>query len=188
LEGEAIQLTKVAGALLGPPPMRRMFTVGAPSSRADSRLRRTWSGLVLARWAPPLRHRDVMVTRTTDGAVSRHDVLLLSVDPLAAALLGAAVELAGHAPHFPQPGETPRDALRRLRPRAVLIDCDHETCSEEFVGPALMIGARVQLFRSRRTKRDANGVARRLGLSVVELPMEPDALTALLRDLPSTSP
>jgi DNA-binding NtrC family response regulator len=129
-----------------------------------------------------------MVTRTPDGAVSRHDVLLLSADPLASALLGAAVELAGHAPRFPRAGETARDALRRLRPRAVLIDCDHDSCSDEFIGPALMTGARVQLYRSHRTKRDAGDVARRLGLSVVEFPMEPDALTALLRDLPAPLP
>jgi hypothetical protein len=129
-----------------------------------------------------------MVTPTPDGAVSRHDVLLLSADPLASALLGAAVELAGHAPHFPRAGETARDALRRLRPRAVLVDCDHESCSDGFIGPALMTGARVQLFRSRRTKGDAGDVARRLGLSIVEFPMEPDALTALLRDLPAPPP
>jgi hypothetical protein len=129
-----------------------------------------------------------MVTRTPDGAVSPHDVLLLSADPLASALLGAAVELAGHAPRFPRAGETARDALRRLRPHAVLIDCDHDSCSDEFIGPALMTGARVQLYRSRRTTRDAGDVARRLGLSVVEFPMEPDALTALLRDLPAPPP
>jgi hypothetical protein len=121
--------------------------------------------------------------------VSRHDVLLFSGDPLASALLGAAVELAGHVPRFPQAGETPRAALRRLRPRAVLIDCDHdEACSDAFIGPALMTGARVQLFHSHRTRRDASDVARRLGLPIAELPMEPDALATLLRDLPATPP
>jgi hypothetical protein len=129
-----------------------------------------------------------MVTQTPDGAVSRHDVLLLSADPLASALLGAAVELAGHAPRFPRAGETARDALRRLRPHAVLVDCDHEACSDGFIGPALMTGARVQLYRSRRTQQDASEMARRLGLSVVELPVEPEALTAFLRDLPATPP
>jgi hypothetical protein len=130
-----------------------------------------------------------MVNRKPDGAVSRHDVLLFSADPLASALLGAAVELAGHAPCFPQAGETARAALRRLRPRAVLIDCDHEeACSDAFIGPALMTGARVQLFRSRRTQRTASDVARRLGVSIVDLPIEPEALTTLLRDLPATPP
>jgi DNA-binding NtrC family response regulator len=127
-----------------------------------------------------------MVTPTPDGAVSRHDVLLVSADPLASALLGAAVELAGHVPHFPRGGETAWAALRRLRPHAVLVDCDHEACSESFIGPALMTGARVQLYRSRHTRRDASDVARRLGLSIAELPVEPEALTTFLRDLPAT--
>ena len=128
-----------------------------------------------------------MVTRTPDGAVSRHDVLLFSADPLASALLGAAVELAGHAPHFPQAGEPARAALRRLRPRAVLIDCDHEeACSDAFIGPALMMGVRVQLICSRRRQHPASDVARRLGLPIAELPMEPEALITLLRDLPAT--
>lgn len=128
-----------------------------------------------------------MVTRTPDGAVSRHDVLLLSADPLASALLGAAVELAGHAPHFPRAGEAAWAALRRLRPRAALIDCDHEACSDGFIGPALMTGVRVRLYRSPRTQCDASDVARRLGLAIVELPVEPEALTAFLRDLPATT-
>jgi hypothetical protein len=121
--------------------------------------------------------------------VSRHDVLIFSADPLAAALLGAAVELAGHAPHFPQQGEGARGALHRVRPGLVLIDCDHdEACSESVIGPALMTSARVQLFGSRRSRRDASAFARRLGLSVATLPMEYDSLTTLLNELLGTSP
>jgi hypothetical protein len=120
--------------------------------------------------------------------VTSHDVLLLSADPLTAALLGAAVELAGHVPHFPEPGETARAALLRLRPGAVLIDCDHdEACAESFIGPALMTGATVQLFWSHRTTRDAGGIAQRLGLSIATLPMEQDTLATLLHDLPGSS-
>lgn len=117
--------------------------------------------------------------------MSRSDVLILSTDPLAAALLGVAVELAGHAPHFAQPAEGARAALLRIRPRAALIDCDHEeACTESFIGPALMTGARVHLFRSYRTQRDATDFASRLGLSIADLPMEHDAFSTLLRDLP----
>ena len=129
-----------------------------------------------------------MVTRTPDGTASRHDVLLLSADPLVSALLGAAVELAGHVPHFPRVGDTAWSALRRLRPYAVLVDCDHEACSDGFIGPALMTGVRVQLYRSRHTQRDTSDVARRLGLSIVDLPVESEVLTAFLGGLPATSP
>jgi hypothetical protein len=128
------------------------------------------------------------LTRSPDGDVSRQDVLILSSDPLAAALLGAAVELAGHVPSFPQSGEGDRAALLRHRPRVVLLDCDHgEACAEELIGPALMTGARVQLFSTRRSKRDATALANRLGLTLVRLPMEHDDFTTLLHELSGTT-
>jgi hypothetical protein len=165
-----------------------MFITDGDSSSADIRsmLRRVASRLLAMTGytRPPGCDGDF----NTDGDVSRHDVLIFSTDPLAAALLGAAVELAGHTPHFPKAGEAARAALMRLRPSAVLIDCDHdEACAESFVGPALMTGAKVQLFASRRTRHDASDMARRLGLTIVELPMEPDAFASLLHDLSGTT-
>jgi hypothetical protein len=111
-------------------------------------------------------------------------VLVLSSDPLAAALLGAAIELAGFAPHFPHSDEPARVALLRARPRLVVIDCDHEEgCSDAFIGPALMTGSRVLLFRSRRTTRDASELSTRLGLSVAEMPLDHDPFSRLLHRL-----
>jgi hypothetical protein len=116
--------------------------------------------------------------------VSRHAVLIFSADPLAAALLGAVVELAGYGPHFPQQHEAARVALMRVRPRLALIDCDHdEACSEGFVGPALMTGARVLLCRSRHTRRDTREFAERLGLAVLEMPNDHDRLQLILQEL-----
>jgi len=112
--------------------------------------------------------------------VNRHAVLVLSSDPLAAALMGAAIELAGHAPRFPLSEEIARTALLRVRPKLVLIDCDHEDgCSDAFIGPALMTGSRVLLFRSRRTHRDVTEIAGRLGLQVMDMPIEHEPLTRL---------
>jgi hypothetical protein len=116
--------------------------------------------------------------------VSRDAVLVLSEDPLAAALLAAATELAGYAPRFPLPNEPSRTALRRVRPGLVLVDCDHtEACTDEFVGPALMTGSRVLLFRSPRTRRDVSGLSARIGLRVAEMPMAHEPLTQLLRQM-----
>ncbi|MDB4899089.1 MAG: hypothetical protein JWN53_897 [Gemmatimonadetes bacterium] len=113
--------------------------------------------------------------------MSRHAVLIFSADSLAAALLGAAVELAGHEPNFPLPEESARAALLRIRPRIVLVDCDHEEgCSENFVGPAIMTGAKVVLFRSRRTARDMSEFADRLRLVVLDMPAAIDQLAAQL--------
>lgn len=116
--------------------------------------------------------------------VSRQSVLILSSDALAAALLGAAVEIAGHVPHFSLQGEPPRTALLRVRPKLVLVDCDHEdACTDEFVGPVLMTGAKVLLFRSRRTNSDRSEFAERLSLRIVDMPVEHHELTTLLQDM-----
>jgi hypothetical protein len=121
---------------------------------------------------------------SNDGDVSRHAVLIFSADPVAAALLGAVVELAGLAPHFPQQEETARAALMRVRPRLILIDCDHEeSCADGFVGPALMTGAQVILCRSRRTQRDSREFAARMGLTAIVLPDDHDKLLRLLQEL-----
>jgi hypothetical protein len=165
-----------------------MFIRGRPSSRAGTLHADMVGGPALARQSGCTRHRARDADSITAGDVTSRDVLILSADPLAATLLGAAVELAGRVPHFPEPGEAARAALLRLRPRVTLIDCDHEeACTESFIGPALMTGSRVQLFSSHRTTRDANGIAQRLGLSVATLPMEWHALANLLHDLPGSS-
>jgi hypothetical protein len=161
-----------------------MFIERARTSSGDSRAHRAVRG-------PPLadRVRPVITPRRDaafdlDDDVSRNPVLVLSSDALAAALLGAAIELAGHTPHFPQAEESPRTALLRVRPRLVVIDCDHEdACSDGFVGPALMTGSQVLLFRSRRTRRDVSDMSTRLGLRTVEMPVEHESLTKILHEL-----
>ena len=117
-------------------------------------------------------------------------VLILSTDPLAAALLGAAVELVGHTPHFPRENENPRDTLRRVRPAVVLIDCDHEgACSETFFGPAMMTGARLAVFSSSRSRRALEPIAAEFGVHVFALPLDFDELSRILegrQDPPKT--
>ena len=116
--------------------------------------------------------------------MSRHAVLIISSDPLAAALLGAAVELAEHLPLFVRTEERPRAALLRVRPRLILIDCDHEeACSDEFVGPAMMTGAHVILFRSRRSTADRSAFSSRLDLRIVDMPTEHASIGALLKEV-----
>lgn len=178
-----------SGALLGPTPTRRMFIGERRASRAGHRSRSRPCGPALARLPAPPATGAAIADSNTDGDVNRHDVLILSTDPLAAALLGAAVELAGHAPVFAAPAEGARSALLRLRPHVVLIDCDHDdACSDAFVGPALMVGARVHFLRSPRSRRDVGDTARRLGISVIDLPAAHDTLASLLHDLPISPP
>ena len=115
--------------------------------------------------------------------MSRQAVLIISSDPLAAALLGAAVELAEHMPHFVRADERARAALLRVRPRLVLIDCDHEeACTDEFVGPAIMTGAQLVLFRSNRSIADRTDFSQRFDLRIVDMPKEHGEITDILRE------
>jgi hypothetical protein len=108
-------------------------------------------------------------------------VLIVATDPLAGALLGAAVELAGYSPVFPLEGEEARDALRRSKPCAVLVDCDcDDACSESFFGPAMMMGATIAIFTSSRSRRTLQPIADEYRVRVFGLPIEFGDLKALL--------
>jgi hypothetical protein len=107
--------------------------------------------------------------------------LVLSDDPLAAALVAAAIEHYGVRPVFPGAGESPRDALRRLRPRVVLVDCEHGTaCSESFFGPATMTGARIILYGAPQAEAALRALAARYNLAAVVLPGDAADLGRLL--------
>jgi hypothetical protein len=112
--------------------------------------------------------------------VKRSAVLIFSEDSLAAALLGAVVELGGFRPAFPTDGDSPRDALLRVRARAVLIECNHAACGPSFFGPALMMGARVVLVGSRRSG-DPRGLADAFGLRAITLPADVESIADVLR-------
>jgi hypothetical protein len=110
-------------------------------------------------------------------------VLILSADALIAALLGAFVETLDLEPAFSIPDEPPRDALLRVRPRLILLDCDYAAaCTEHFLGPAAMMGAAVILFGSRRTAAELEDVAERFRLPLMELPIPPARFGELVRE------
>lgn len=108
-------------------------------------------------------------------------VLILSPDALGAALLGAAVEVSGLQVGFPAGNETARDALRRLRPSHVLIDCDDASASDEsLIGPALMTGARLFLFGADSRVRMRKHLAVRFHMGVIVLPLDVERLASIL--------
>lgn len=122
-----------------------------------------------------------------NGALERTSILIFSTDPLAAALIGAAVELARYIPVFQDKGESPRDAVMRVRPGAALVDCDHEeACVEGFFGPALMAGTRVAVFSSTRSIRTLQPIAKEFDVRLFSLPIDFVDLVALLADLTKT--
>ncbi|CAA9297564.1 MAG: hypothetical protein AVDCRST_MAG11-601 [uncultured Gemmatimonadaceae bacterium] len=109
--------------------------------------------------------------------------LVLSTDALAAALLGALVELEGYAPRFAHADEPARDALRRLRPAVVLIDCGWaEACGAAVIGPATMIGVRVLLFGRPAVAHVVRACAEEFGVPVLALPPAPGELRQALAE------
>jgi hypothetical protein len=112
--------------------------------------------------------------------------LILSREPLAAALVGAAAEVAGFRAEFAHADETPRAALVRVRPSHVLLDCDDPDMREDAaLGPALMTGARLFFFGSARGAADVRLVAARHHVRLIVLPDDIHRLREILTRRPS---
>jgi len=109
-----------------------------------------------------------------------HVVAVVSSDPLVAALLGAATELAGYRASFPQDDALP-DAVRRKRVVALLIDATHAAARDEaLLGRALMTASRVIVF-GRPSELDAlTTLTERYEMIPLALPGQLDALTEIL--------
>lgn len=113
--------------------------------------------------------------------------LILSHDAVAAALIGGSAELAGLAPAYPRRSESVRAAVRRLRPACLLADCEQDDASvEAFIGPAMMMGARVVVFcpaRDAEAITRARRLAQRYGIAFFQLPDHSDRLQSFLNDV-----
>src|SRR5438046_103809 len=112
--------------------------------------------------------------------------LIHSADPLLAALIGAAVELAGFRAAFPQAGEELRGALMRVRPTHVLLDgADAMTHDGSVTGPALMTGARIFVYGTVRSADALQFIAKRYQARVILLPDDLSRLAEILTRRPS---
>lgn len=119
---------------------------------------------------------------TSDAGRSRQ-VLILSTDAVVAALLGTLVELDGHAPVFPSRDELPHRALERLRPRVVLVDCDHaDACAADFFAQGRAQSTGVVLFSASRLQREVREVAERYGLPSFALPIDRASLARVVAE------
>ncbi len=110
-------------------------------------------------------------------------VLVLSHDAVAAALLGALVEILGYAVRFRRAPESPDDAVRRVRPRIALIDCeDPLSCTDEIVGRASMRGVSCVIFGASEALDRVRVFALEHDISVLLMPPDTDDLDQLLRE------
>ena len=125
-----------------------------------------------------------MSTRQRHSPTARQPlalVLVLSEDPVAAALLGGLVETLGYDVRFARPPEAGEDALRRVRPRICLVDCvDPAACSDEFIGRATMRGVSVVIFGRGEALDRVRALAREHRIDTLLMPPEIGALDGVL--------
>ena len=120
--------------------------------------------------------------RSDRFAPREHQVLILSHDPVAAALLGGLAETLGYEVQFGRPPESADDSIRRLRPRICLVDCtDPESCRAEFFGRATMRGICVIIFGTPSALARVREVARAHNLEMLLMPPDVEALEAALQ-------
>lgn len=109
-------------------------------------------------------------------------LLILSHDPVAAALLGALVETLGYQVQFARPPETADDSIRRVKPRICLVDCtDPDSCRAEFFGRATMRGICVIIFGTPAALEAVRELARADNIEMLFMPPDMEALEAVLQ-------
>ena len=108
-------------------------------------------------------------------------VLVLSDDPMSAALLGLLLELASYRPVFSADGERPEDAIARVRPLfVVLVDGGLDaTRSDIFFARAAQQEIGIAVFTA--PGREVAPRLRERGIVVFELPLESTSVDQVIR-------
>jgi DNA-binding NtrC family response regulator len=118
-----------------------------------------------------------------DGRPGKHVVLILSSDPVAAALLGGLVETLGYLVRFYRPPEPPDIAIRRERPSIAMIDCaDPTLMKEDVLGRARMRDISVVIFGTPATLQIVRALVAEHDLDTLIMPSSLDALDETLRN------
>ena len=110
--------------------------------------------------------------------------LIVSRDPIAAALLGALAELRHLEPVFYRDaeGSTAVALLDAARPVVAVVDVAHDSgASPRFFHRAATLGTRVVLFGDAETDALTRRCASEYGLDAVVLPADVHALVEILR-------
>jgi len=108
-------------------------------------------------------------------------VLILAREELISALLGLLVETTGHSVGFAKPDESSQDAMLRLRPKVVIVDCDHRDCTGDLVKAANEVGARLILFSASREAEYVRRAAAPSRSQSFTFPIEPPRLDSMIR-------
>src|SRR5690348_7477111 len=143
----------------------------------------TISRMVLARVAVR-RLLSMSHSQSTPRARAHHSALVFSDDPVVAALLLSLLELEGFTPRYADHNEPPADAVARLRPRVVLVDCDHAAAmSDAFYTAASEAGAAVIVFSPMRARSEIEAAADEHAVRWFTLPIDQARLRRVLADV-----
>jgi CheY-like chemotaxis protein len=109
-------------------------------------------------------------------------ILILSADPVAAALLGALIETLGYPVKFARPPENADQTIRRVRPKVCLLDCDDPwACNDETIGRAAMRGVSVVIFGTSDALARVRALALEHDIDMLLVPAEPTRLDATIK-------
>jgi DNA-binding response OmpR family regulator len=110
-----------------------------------------------------------------------HKVLIVSDEPLIAALLGALIELEGFRPIFPSGEERVSETLERERPSVLIVDVDHpDGASRGVLARARLAGIAVIFFSPRRHGEEVHVIAEQCGVAWFPMPVERSSFVEML--------
>ncbi len=110
------------------------------------------------------------------------EVLILAHYQDIGALMAALVELAGCRAAFPLADETAPEAVRRLAPKVVLLEWDHEHSGTRALSEATFeTGSAILLFSPARSTYELEQLAARCGLAAITFPLDRDRFESSLR-------
>ncbi|MDQ6885883.1 MAG: hypothetical protein M3068_01180 [Gemmatimonadota bacterium] len=108
-------------------------------------------------------------------------VLIVAENSVLAALIGCLAELAGYRPLFAAGGVSVAEAIARLHPRVTLLDVDVvRSAASAIFERAGEARSRVVLFTGARGRAEAEALAAIHGAELLELPVSPQGLSAIL--------
>lgn len=131
---------------------------------------------------PAATHSRHEAGSSADQRPGRQVVLILSADPVAAALLGALIETLGYLVRFYRPPQTADEAMRSQRPSIAMLDCEDPTLmNDELLGRARMRGISVIIFGSSDALARVRALAAQHELHELILPADPEAVDEAVR-------
>ncbi|HJU89044.1 MAG TPA: hypothetical protein VJ672_06600 [Gemmatimonadaceae bacterium] len=109
-------------------------------------------------------------------------VLIVPTDLTIGALMMDLVRVAGHTAHVIRSDESVPQAIRRVQPDLLLLDCDHFECDEDLIAAADRRDVPVVFFSGARSSQELQRISDRFGVPMFQLPNGPRMLDRTLRD------